>query len=195
MIGLILALAATLPAPLPGEAPAAIQTARCVVVSDPRGAQALLATVPGSRREAGALSRLEPLMRGCGNARGGGAVRLDLRAAVALVLVEQRLARGTPDPAMLSRGEDWFVQAAARDGGDPARLGSQRFGGCVVRAAPAAATRFLQAEPGSAAEGAALQQLAPAIGPCTPAGDPVRFTRMNLRRLLAEPFYHAALTH
>jgi hypothetical protein len=67
-----------------------------------------------------------------------------------------------------------------------------KFGDCAVRTAPLAARAFLQAAPGTSAEGAAVQSLKPALGSCLEKGAQVTLNRTRLRGALAVSYYSLA---
>jgi hypothetical protein len=64
--------------------------------------------------------------------------------------------------------------------------------GCVVRAQPQRSFAFFHTQRGSAAEGRALTELAPAIGSCLPQGESIELTPSLFRAFLAEATYRAA---
>ena len=186
-------------APTSAQAPthpdAVASAARCVAVSDKRASRRLLDTLPGSDAERTAAGELADLYHACGNGelKGG----FDARAALAAAVVEERLAAGTPDLSRVSAATPWY--AASLQGRQPGsdynavELGIQEFGSCVVRAQPQASARLLGSARGSAAERAAIAEIKPALGACVVQGQELKLNAGNLRLMLAEPFYHAAV--
>ena len=66
------------------------------------------------------------------------------------------------------------------------------FGECVVRTDPARAHVLLMTPPGSLAERAAIDALAPAFGDCVVQGGRFTATRPILRGLVAISYYRLA---
>ena len=67
-----------------------------------------------------------------------------------------------------------------------------RFGECVVRAAPAAATRLVRSEIASEEEDDALQAMKPALSSCLSAGQTFTFSPEVVRGSVALNFYRLA---
>lgn len=65
----------------------------------------------------------------------------------------------------------------------------EQYGECVARANPRASRALIGAIPGSAAESAALTDLAPSFGPCLSKGTEIAFSKTVLRGLIAEGLY------
>lgn len=65
----------------------------------------------------------------------------------------------------------------------------ENFGECVSRADPYGVRALVLSRPGSSAESAALTQLHPRLAGCVVQGNQVRFSRANLKGILAEGLY------
>lgn len=77
---------------------------------------------------------------------------------------------------------------------NPAVHTSIDFADCVVAHDPHAADYFFRTAADSPQEGAAIQQLMPALSPCLPAGQQIELAPFALRVWLGEGLWHAANT-
>jgi hypothetical protein len=123
-------------------------------------------------------------------------VPLDIRRYMALE-AGHRAALTAPDTIPVGVTEKpWFAEALAQmkkgDDLDRKSLVQQDFGHCVVVSNWVGARAFLRTERGSKEEGAALQALAPSLGPCIDAGAKIELNKASVRNAIAEPFYHIA---
>jgi len=173
--------------------------AECTVREDARALRELLQTLPGSEAEARASKRLALTFSACSSETVG----------LAITPHGQGLYNGRADlaAAAIPRAGAWLGGAAAASltpwyvgrivGKTPNKdydgvsLGLQEVGTCVVKAAPDASARLVQAVSGSDAERGALTEIRAVLPGCVVQGEPISFKRDQLRLIVAEPLYHA----
>ena len=126
----------------------------------------------------------------CFSMLGGGGVRFQYDPISAIggfaeyFVTREFKAEDAGQLASLSR-EDW--QAAEL----VARNGSEAFGMCTAEAVGAQVYRLMETEAASAEEKAAIQSIAPALGPCLTKGQEVKFDAAALRAMLAHSLYRS----
>lgn len=92
-------------------------------------------------------------------------------------------AEGVPPP---SHVRDWFVLTGRHPVTDSMAV-------CVAEQNPAAIRGLIATRPETAEEKAAIQAIAPSLGPCLPQGATLKANRQSLRAALAEALYHRAV--
>jgi len=165
----------------------------CLYGKERVAARGLLRSVPGSTDEARRMAALHSRLEECvnGDAEAVRSTNLILRGAVAEGIF---LAMFPADPAAPAADRpslppSW-MDAYAKDPSIGPTLALHQLAGCVVRAAPADASRLVRTTPGSAEESTSFQAITPRLGPCVNQGRSFSSNKTTLRALLAEALYH-----
>lgn len=179
------------------DSPNGALIAQCIVDNDIRDVKVLLDTVPGSAAEKAVAPKVLDYYGGCNDNQGAaGVIAWRDRAEIAHAALLKRIGGASPDSVAASGRVGWQLTLAAEmtpGDYDASSVGMRQFGDCVVARAPAEALNLVRAAAGSATESAATSALQPALGPCAPAGQSLRFKRQDLRLIVAEPLYHMLL--
>lgn len=166
----------------------------CVYSKDPGAARALLRFVPGSKDEDRWVSAWQSRLDQCvnGDSEGLRFVTFNLRGAVAEGIF---LAKFPTDPVEGTVPADrsdlpaTWLEAYRKDPSIGPALAMHQLAACVVRAAPAEASRLMRTNPGSAEEAGSFAALAPRFGPCVNRGQTFSSDKTTLRALIAEALY------
>lgn len=180
--------------------------AECVVERRPSMVRNWLKELPGTVAEARYIERQEGDLGICledkqlvfAGAREMVYTPKSLRNPIALAFARQRLRKNAAPPAGLSADSmPWFTQPLAALPADSrldkVALAFQDFGHCVASTNWAGSRSLLLSEAGTAEERAAVQVLAPSLGPCLDQNAKIKLTPANLRIALAEPMLHIML--
>ncbi|HEX6376052.1 MAG TPA: hypothetical protein VFZ91_10070 [Allosphingosinicella sp.] len=163
----------------------------CAKIQKRETAEALLATAPGSAREAELVQAVMP----------SGLTKCPIRTN-RLTISGRMLVRGAIAEALYN-GDDIKPRTASAlplaEVFQPSRYGSELVvakwvARCAVRREPRIAHEVVKWNPGGIGEGRALRSLKPTFTTCLPAGERLQVSRLQIRALIAEELYRASLT-
>lgn len=158
----------------------------CLVREEPAKVAAFLKLIPGSRASRDAARQLES--DNCMVAARIDAPDTALRGSIFAALYRAEFA--VEGETLASPGPDFKAEAAGQPADvAQAYIASRTFAECVVRANEADARALVLAQPGSAAESAAVTALTPAVSACLPAGQTLELSKSTLVKLVAEMLF------
>jgi hypothetical protein len=185
-------------------APAMAKVAECMVKRQPARVEGWLATLPGTAEES---AQIDTMTEDAGLCVGSDQHLVfankelifsprNMRQLLATGMAVRVLRENAAAPALDPESQPWFAEALSLlprgSRLDVQALAMGDFGHCVAVRDWAGSRALLLSAPGSSAERAALNKLAPSLGPCLTEDSKLTLTAGNIRAILAEPVYHLA---